>query len=169
MNEQRGGGDSGLQVGLLLAAALALTMVFAMWEIGSSRLYVLGLILTSSVAATLVIIASAVVVRMYRKSDAPPVIERHFRDGTVKIIERHTLDGRAPAQNDIKLLQLPAQPQGGAFPELLRAAFQSGQRGLTGGSAPLPPPNGYYEHALGEIDPSDPDGWESGWDGDIKT
>lgn len=165
MSESSGGGSALLKVGLLLAGAFLLATIYAMWQIGRDRLYTLGLILTCAVAATLVLVALAIIVRMWRRNDAPPVIERHFRDGTVRIIEKHTLDGRAPAQNDIKLLQLPAQPQAGAYPELLRAAYAAGATRLPAHSTSQIDP-GYIE---GEIEEQDLSDWGAGWDGDIRT
>ena len=61
------------------------------------------------------------------------------------IDSRPAAAGLAP---QVKLLQLPAAPQGGAFPELLRAAYQAGT--LRG--APQEPP---IDAELRELGPAD--------------
>jgi len=168
MSENHGGGSALLQVALLLAGAFLLATIYAMWQIGRDRLYTLGLIFTCAVGATLVLVALAIIVRMWRKNDSPPVIERHFTDGTRTIVkEVKVLDGRAPAQNDIKLLQLPAQGQSALYPELLRAAFQAGRisphntsaltQSQTGGD--YDPTRAYTEAELPEVGFDDEDGW----------
>lgn len=165
MSERRDDGSTMLKVGLLLAGAFLLATIYAMWQIGSDRLYTLGLIITCAIALTLVLLAVAIIVRQYRRNDSPPVIERHFTDGTRTIVkEVKVLDGRAPAQNDIKLLQLPAQPQAGAFPEILRSAYAAGAATLPARSTSRPDP-GYIESEIEEHDLHD---WGAGWDGDIR-
>lgn len=162
MTETRGG-SPWLAIGLMLAAALAVVLCFAIWQIGSEFLRTLMLILTVAVALALVIVASAVAIRAWRRKD---FTGDHFHtDGTRTIVkETRVLDGRQPAQTDIKVLQMPQAAQAGAFPELLRAAYQSGMRSLPAGSA-AGPLNGYHEAELPEVDFDDSEGWS----GDIRT
>lgn len=104
---------------LLLGAA-------ALWLLGSDRLFLLALIFVGGLVMAGIIAASAFPIRAARKRDMTG--ETHYyHDGTRTVKEVKVLDGRAPAQNDIKLLQLPAAPSGAAFPEMLRAAYESGQ------------------------------------------
>lgn len=157
-----------LIITLALAGALLLALIFAMWQIGRDRIYTLLLILTSGVAITLLTIGAAVAIRMWRKNDSPPVIERHFTDGTRTIVkEVKVLDGRAPSQTDVKLLQLPAAPSAGAFPEILRAAFSAGATALPSPSTHRPDP-GYIEAEIDEQDLADLRDWGDGWEGDIR-
>jgi hypothetical protein len=108
----------------IVGLALALAFGFALWLIGADTLRTMAIILGACLGLALLIGAGALFVRAWKKSDNPPrVIEHHFHEGT-RVIERHTIDGRqveAP-----KLYQLPAPPSGGAFPDLLRAAYQAG-------------------------------------------
>ena len=115
-----------------------------------------------AVALALVIAASALPIRSWRKRDYTG--EHRVTDGTRTIVkEVRVLDGRAPAQTDVKLLQLPAQPQGAMYPELLRAAYAAGRISPHSASLSQPPTaaSDYGETTLlPEIDPSDdPDGW----------
>ena len=113
-----------------ITAALALALVggalFAIWLIGREAVTALAGVLIGGVALGVVLAAASLPIRAYRKNDAAPVVEHHYHDGTTRVVERHTLDGRAPAQNDIRLLQLPAAGQAAAFPELLRASYRAG-------------------------------------------
>jgi len=126
----------------------------------------MGLIFVGGLTLALVIGASALPIRAWRRNDNPPVIERHFTDGTKTIVkETRVIDGRT-AQTDIKLLQMPAQPQAGAFPELLRAAYAAGHTALPG-----PRPPAYAEAELPAVDLAGGTEWETvdGWDGDIRS
>jgi hypothetical protein len=109
-----------------LALALVGGVVYAVHLIGVQTIRTLAAILIVGIAAALVTAATSLPIRAYRKNDAPPIVERHFHDGTTaKIIERHTIDGRTV--EGPKLYQLPQAPSGGAFPELLRAAYAAGR------------------------------------------
>jgi hypothetical protein len=103
----------------ILGLALAMTFGFGLWLIGGPTLRIVALIVGACGGVALLAVGAALVIRAWRKNDNPPaVIERHYT------LERHTLDGRqieAP-----KLYQLSAPPSGGAFPDLLRAAYQAG-------------------------------------------
>lgn len=120
--------DNPVLVTILAALALALVggVVYAIWLIGREVVATLAGVLVGGIAAALVLAAVSLPIRAYRKNDAPPVIERHYRDGTRTVEKVHTIDGRAPAQTDVKLLQLPAAGTGAAFPELLRASYRAG-------------------------------------------
>ena len=125
MNENK----SLLIVAVVLGAAVCAALIFAMWQMGSGTLRTMGLIFVAGLALALVIFASAFPIKAARYNDkpAPPIVEHHYHDGTQTIIkETKVLDGRPANQTDIKLLQLPAQPQAGAYPDLLRAAFAAG-------------------------------------------
>lgn len=164
MNDHRG--NPLLTVGLLLAAGFCLAMIYAMWQIGSATLRTMGLIFVGGITLALVIGAAAIPIRAWRRNDSPPVIERHFTDGTRTIIKERVLDGRPPTQTDIKLLQLPAQPQAGAYPDLLRAAFAAGATQLPARRAsPSAPPPDYSEDAIDELDLDE----GAGWAGDIRA
>lgn len=146
---------------LILLVTLVAAALLAIWLIGAEILRTIGLILAIAVALALVIGASALPIRARHRTDN--LVEHHYHDGTKTIVkEIKVLDGRAPAQNDIKLLQLPAAPQAGAFPELLRAAYQSGATALPGRTAPAP------ALSWNESEPEDADltGYD-GWTGDI--
>lgn len=129
---------------VILGAAAAAALGMALWLIGSETLRTMGLILVGGLVAAAMIGASALPIRAWRRRDATG--ETHYyHDGTVKIIEKHTLDGRV--QDAPKLLQLPMPPQADGFPELLRAAWQAGA--LTNQASPHP-------EDLREVDPRNP-------------
>ena len=156
MTETRSG-SPWLAIGLMLAAALAAVLMFAIWQIGSEFLRTLALILTVALALALVIVASAVAIRAWRRKDN--VGETRFVDGTKTIIrETRVIDGRSIEAP--KLYQLPAQSQGAAFPDLLRAAWQAGAIGSRSQAAPAM--NEYVDAEVTEIGPE-----ADGWDGDI--
>jgi hypothetical protein len=169
MSEQRSNNSIAGQLIIALVVALIAVLGFAIYLIGSERLYTLALILVSGLVLAVIIAACAVAIRAWRKNDAPPVIERHFTDGTKTIIrETRVLDGRtieAP-----KIYQLPAAPQGGQFPELLRAAYQAGR--ISPQSSVLGQPTSGYrptsDDSEAELQPLDL-GDEDGWLGDITT
>lgn len=106
-----------------VTAAIIGALALAIWMIGADRLFTLALIFVGGVVLAGLVAASALPIRAARKKD--PTGETRILDGTRTIVkETKVLDGRAPA--DVKLLQLPPQPQGGAWPELLRASWQAG-------------------------------------------
>jgi hypothetical protein len=110
---------------LAVAAAILAAMVLAVWLIGEGTLRNLAYIFVGGLVLAAIIASSALPIRAHRKRDMTG--ETRILDGTRTIVrETKVLDGRAPAQTDVKLLQLPQQPQGGAWPELLRASWQAG-------------------------------------------
>lgn len=130
----------------VLVAALLLGAV-ALWLIGADRLFTLALILVCGLVMAGMIAASALPIRAARKRDMTG--ETRILDGTRTIVrETKVLDGRAPAQNDIRLLQLPAAPSGAAFPEMLRAAYTAGQLRAPRNDQPI-------EGELRELGPED--------------
>jgi hypothetical protein len=141
-----------------LAIALALAMIgaalLATWLIGAERLRVMGMILISGVTVAAVLAASALPIRAYRKKDMTG--ETRILDGTRTIVkEVRIIDGRpAPQAPEVKLLQLPAAPNGAAFPELLRAAWQAGQLGQS-----TPAPRQLTADDADVIDSDDPNLW----------
>lgn len=164
MSESSGGRSSaGVQVLVALCVSLILVGGFAVYQIGSETLRTLGLILVVAIAIAVVIGASALPIRAWKRRD---FTGDHFHtDGTKTIVkEVRVLDGRAPAQTDIKLLQMPGQPPAGAFPDILRAAYRAGATTLPARSASAIDP-GYTEAEIDELDLSSPDGWS----GDIRA
>jgi hypothetical protein len=157
---------SGLSIALALALIAA--ALLAVWLIGSATLRTLGLILAIGLTLALVIGASALPIRAWRRKDHTG--ETHYvHEGTKTIVrETRILDGRtieAP-----KVYQLPAPPQGGAFPELLRAAYAAGR--ISPHSSSLGQPQrgyqsdpDYSEAEISEVDLGDDDGWA----GDITS
>jgi hypothetical protein len=105
-------------------------------------------ILVGGLVVAGIIAASAFAIRAYRKTDNPPVIEKHVYHEGRQIIRERVIDGRQALAPEVKLLQLPAQAQGGAFPELLRAAYQAG---TLRGAPPEPP----IDAELRELGPAD--------------
>ena len=171
MSEQhgRGGGGAGLQVGLLLAAAFGLALIFAMWQIGAGALRDLGLILVIGITLALVIGASALPIRAWRRRDFTG--DHYHTDGTKTVIrETRILDGRQLTQPEIKLLQMPAQPQGALYPELLRAAYQAGRISPQSSTLTQAQAGGNYDPSAtySEADlPAVGFDAEDGWSGDI--
>ncbi len=110
---------------VVFGLAIALTFGFALWLIGAEFVRVLAVILVAGLTLALVLVASAFPVKAWRVPHTPPpLVEKHIiHDGT-RTVERHTLDGRTALAP--RLFQLPTQPQATSFPELLRAAYQSG-------------------------------------------
>lgn len=110
---------------LVFGLAIAATLAFALWMIGAEFVRTLAVILVAGLTVALVLVASAFPVKAWRMPRTPPpVVEKHIiHDGT-RTVERHTLDGRTALAP--RLFQLPSQPQATGFPELLRAAYQSG-------------------------------------------
>jgi hypothetical protein len=132
--------------GLALAGALG----FALWLIGGPTLRTVALILAVCLGLALLIGAGALFVRAWRRNDSPPIVEKHyFHDGTRTVERTHTIDG---TQQKPILYQLPNQPNGPAFPDLLRAAYQSGL--LSDRRAEEPTVDGQAREL-----PPDPDEW----------
>lgn len=162
---ERGGNPWG---GIVFALALALGggLMLAIYLIGGDALRTMGLILISGLTLALVIAASALPIRAWRRRDFTG--DHYHHDGTKTVVrETRIIDGRAPAPANIKLLQLPAQPQAGAYPELLRAAYQAGATTLPARNTAGPwqsEPGAYTEAEIGELDLVDA---RAGWDGDI--
>lgn len=164
MNETSGrGGAVLLQVGLFLGLGFCGVLIYAIYQVGSETLRTMGYILVGALALAIVLVASALPIRAWRRKD---FTGDHFHtDGTRTIVkETKVIDGRQPAQADIKVLQMPQASQAAAFPELLQAAFRAGRNGMGAGQPTLPPPNGYHEAELPEVDFDDPEGWA----GDIR-
>ena len=146
-------------LGIALALALIAALLLAVYLIGGDRLFILGVALVGGLVVAGLLAGLALVIRAYRKNDNPPVIERHtYHEGRQIIRETRVIDGRAIEAP--KIYQLPAQPQGGAFPELLRAAFQAGT--LTDGRQTYQ--TAQADRELRELD-LDPD--VDGWEGDV--
>lgn len=149
---------SGLGIGFALALiAGAITTAVLL---GRDLLFILASVIVSALSIAVVIGAAALAIRAYRRNDNPPMIEHHYHDGTRTVIkETRVLDGREVTTPEVKLLQLPAQAQAGAFPELLHAAFQAG---ALRGAAPIQaePP---IEAEVTEIDPGNPSAWRDDW------
>lgn len=140
---------------IALGLALVVALGLAVWLLGSERLMTLGLIFVTGLTLALVFAAASLPIRAFRRRDQTG--ETHYvHDGTKTIVrETRILDGRQVTAPEVKLLQLPAQAQGGAFPELLRAAYQAGTLGNPAqrqAEAPI-------DAELHEVDPEDPAGW----------
>lgn len=162
MNSEHRGGGVGAQLLIALALALVAGALLGVYLIGSETLRTMGLILVVAIALALVIGASALPIRMWRRKDQTG--ETHYvHDGTKTIVkEVRVLDGRVA--EGPKLYQLPAQPQGAAFPDLLRAAYAAGATALPArSSSRLEPEPDYAETDLPELNMAD------GWDGDIRS
>lgn len=151
-------------LGIALALALIAGALLAVWLIGSDTLRTLGLILIIGLTLAAVIGASALPIRAWRRKDHTG--ETHYvHEGTKTIVrETRILDGRAIEAP--KIYQLPAAPQGGAFPELLRAAYAAGRIGPSSSLGQQPrgyqPGPDYSEGEITEVDLGD-----DGWSGDI--
>jgi hypothetical protein len=125
-------------LGIALAVALVAAALLAVYLIGGDRLFILAAALVGGLVGAGILAGLALVIRAYRKNDNPPVIERHtYHEGRQIIRETRVIDGRQVTAPEVKLLQLPAAPQGGAFPELLRAAYQAGTLRAAPTEAPL--------------------------------
>lgn len=161
MSENRSGGGLGAQLLIALAVALVAGALLGVYLIGSETLRTLGLILVVAIALAVVIAASALPIRAWRRRDFTG--DHYHTDGTRTIVkEVRVLDGRVA--EGPKLYQLPAQPQGAAFPDLLRAAYAAGATALPARSSSRPAAEPDYEEVeLPEIDMTD------GWNGDIKS
>lgn len=139
---------------LAVAVALIVALGLAVWLIGADTLRTVALILFSALALGLILAASALPIRAYRRRD---FTGDHFHtDGTRTVVkETRIIDGRQVTAPEVKLLQLPAQAQGGAFPELLRAAYQAGT--LRGAPQEVP-----IDAEIRALDPLD-------WGGDLEA
>jgi hypothetical protein len=150
--------------GFFIALGLALVVAagLAVWLLGRDRLMTLALIFVIGLTLALVMGAASLPIRAYRRKDQTG--ETHYvHDGTKTIVrETRILDGRQVTAPEVKLLQLPAQAQGGAYPELLRAAFAAGTMRLPAQrqeAAAVP------DQDLTELDLS---GDLDGWGGEIR-
>jgi hypothetical protein len=146
-----------IALGLAIVVALAL----AVWLIGASTLQTIALILGAGAAVAAILAASALPIRAYRRRDQTG--ETHYvHDGTKTIVrETRILDGRQVTAQEVKLLQLPAQANGGAYPELLRAAFAAGTMRLPAQRQETAVP----DQDLAELDLT---GDLDGWGGEIR-
>ena len=110
-----------------LVLALVVGVGLAVWLLGADRLFVLALVFVGGLVLVGVMVAAAFIVRQWRRSDANPLVEHHYHDGTrtVERVER-VIDGRP---QPLPQLPAPAQPPLGVFPELLRASYQAGYLG----------------------------------------
>jgi hypothetical protein len=147
---------------IALGLALVVALGLAVWLLGRDRLMTLGLIFVIGLTLALVMGASALPIRAYRRRDQTG--ETHYvHDGTKTIVrETRILDGRQVTAPEVKLLQLPQQANGGAYPELLRAAFAAGTMRLPAQrqeAAAVP------DQDLAELDLS---GDLDGWGGEIR-
>ena len=107
---------------LILGLAATAAALLAVWFIGPDHLYLLAVILISGLVVAGILAGAALVIRAYRKNDAPPVIEKRvYHEGVKTVVRERVIDNR-PAP-----LQLPAPQQPfGVFPELLRASYRAG-------------------------------------------
>ncbi|HEY64249.1 MAG TPA: hypothetical protein G4O02_06720 [Caldilineae bacterium] len=137
-------------VAALFALAFGLAMVagviYTIHLVGAEVMATLLMVLAGALGTALVLAALALPIRAWRKNDNA-VIERHYHDGTRTIV-KEIRDGRVV---EPKLYQLPAPPQNaGAFPELLRAAYQAG----------MLQQQGPIEAGYREVEPVELDEWE---------
>ena len=124
-----------------MMAALIIVVVLAVltasglviFRLDLDMLYTLVLILVVGVIAALIIAATAFPIRA-RKAGGPHERERIIRETK----HTHTIDGRKAESPHIYTVN--QQPSGfpGMFPELLRAAYLSGQRQLSAGRGAKP-------------------------------
>lgn len=140
-----------LVAGVALAGALGL----AVWLIGAGTLRNLAYILGGALGLALILGASALPIRAYRRKDNAPVVEHYYHDGTVTK-ETRILDGRAQP------ILLPGQaPAAGVYPEFMRAAWQAGLLANPHAEARALPGGQHDGQDLaedaGELE--DPDGW----------
>jgi len=145
---------------LIIGGAFLLALALCVWLIGADRLFILALIFVCALGLAAILAASALPLRAWRKRDLTGEAH-HYHDGTRTIEKVHTIDGRAVTSPEVKLLQLPAQPQGGAWPELLRAAYTAGALG----SGQQPGATVVRGQDLAEYDLT---GDGDGWAGDIS-
>ena len=144
----------------LVLAGLVLALVFgaglSVWLLGRDRVMTLALILIICLGLAVVIGASSLPIRAYRRRDMTG--ETHYvHDGTRTVVkETKILDGRAIEAP--KIYQLPAAQQGGAFPEILRAAFQAGALAPRGSATQEAPIDAEVRELTAD-----------GWDGDIMS
>lgn len=164
MSENRSGGGIGAQLLIALALALIAGALLGVYLIGSETLRTLGLILVVAIALAVVIGASALPIRAWRRKDN--IGETHYVDGTKTVIkEVRVLDGRVA--EGPKLYQLPAQPQGAAYPDLLRAAYRAGATSLPARSTSRL--ESEPEYAEADIEELDLGADVNGWNGDIRS
>ena len=148
----------GLYIVIALSIALAGTLAFGLWLIGAATLKTIALILSVAGSLALLIGASALPIRAWRRRDDAPVVEHYYHDGT-RTVERHTLDGRSVEAP--RLLQLPAPAQSAGFPELLQAAYRAGAAKAGEPQRQDLPLTLWPAQELRDVDPS-------GWSGEIR-
>jgi len=122
----------------LLAAAFLAAALLAVYMIGAETLRNVAYILAGAVALALILASSALPIRAAKKRDVTGEANHYYHDGTRTVEKIHTIDGRAVTSPEVKLLQLPQQPAGGAWPELLRASYQAGLLGNGQRAATVP-------------------------------
>jgi len=114
---------------LIIGGAFLLALALSVWLIGAETLRNVAYILAGAVALALILASSALPIRAAKKRDMTGEANHYYHDGTRTVEKIHTIDGRAVTSPEVKLLQLPQQPTGGAWPELLRASYQAGLLG----------------------------------------
>lgn len=161
--------DAGKLFLLALGLALVVALGLAVWLIGADTLRTVALVLGGALALAVILGASALPIRAYRRRD---FTGDHFHhDGTRTIVkETRVIDGRQVTAPEVKLLQLPAQQSGGAFPELLRAAYAAGAltdgRNRAGAGYPAASGAVIPDQDLAEVDLTNGNDFD-GWGGDI--
>ena len=133
-----------------LALALVGGLVYIAYLLGGDTLTWLAFLAVGGAVAALLVFASAFPIKAWRSNQQPE--QHHFHTKEVRI-----LDGRRSEAP--KLYQLPAQPQSGLFPEMMRAAYQAGLLG-TGERPPEAPAEDLVDPEMRELDPG-------AWQGDI--
>jgi len=179
--------SSNLQLIGCAALALGLPLTLAVWLIGEAILGEVVRYFFIAVSLAIVIAAAgfavAFILRAKRKTE-PQIIERQvIKDGTTRVIERHTIDGRPQPPAVYNLPSGSVQPP--IYPAALRASFIAGtlqpRSDLAAGSNGHAP-NGYAAPGMyaapSSFDPPPYDGpssdtsWDdpdqpAGWSGPI--
>ena len=135
------------------ALAVMLTIGLIVYRLDKGILETAVMLLVGGVVLALVVGAASLPIRAWRKTDNPP--ERH-------IVQKHThtiTEGRTV--DPPKIYTMPQAQQGGGwdgvYPDMLRAAFIAGRRGLPGGQ-------------VEQIEPDEADivDLTAEWNGEIK-
>jgi len=114
---------------IVLVVALA-TAGMIIYRLDLGMLYTLALILVGGVVLALILAAAALPIRAHQKREGP-----HERERIIKhTIEREGRFPEAPKIYTVGQQQNNGLP--GMFPELLRAAYLAGRRGLPGQDEP---------------------------------
>lgn len=114
---------------IVLVVALA-TVGLVIYRLDLGMIYTLALILVGGVVLALIVGAAALPIRAYRTREGP-----HERERIIKhTIEREGRVPEAPKIYTVGQQQNSGLP--GMFPELLRAAYLAGRRGLPGRDEP---------------------------------